>query len=368
MNKVPIKGFLDKVTSTRISGWAMSTDIPKEPLEVSLFIDGIKVMNLKAEKFRKGLKDNGVHPTGNCGYVFKIPKDKIIQKKCKVEVKAGKDQIDVSNSPWFFNPVEEKSDTLKVLIVGLAKSGTSILTYRVADGMKDHKLFFEPKGSKGLTDVFIHQKITSSPRIITKVLYQSKEQNNLAKIEKLYNKKIWIVRDPRDHLISTFFYRWRHEGQYDKKDFENCLNLVKQKENNPSKIPFMKLLEAAKYNLDVFTKQYYSVSKIINKLGKDWLVLHYEDFIDNKVDDLNTFLGFNVNTKASVDPKITRVERSKAYGNWRRWFTEDDVKLLKPLFDDKLVLLNYDEKDWNLEKTTSLPKSEGSSYMKKLIS
>ncbi len=97
------------------------------------------------------------------------------------------------------------------------------------------------------------------------------------------------------------------------------------------------------------------------------MIIKYEDFIDNKVTNLNSYLGFPVRIEASVPDKFERVTRSKSYDNWRRWFTTNDVTCFKPEMEESLQQLGYDADDWRLNGLDSLPAIEGSEYMKKYI-
>ena len=366
VEKPKFKGHLDLVSNQVVRGWVMST-ISDDPIMVDLYIDGKKLMSGLANKPRPRLKEKGLHTTGLCGFIFTLNEKVRLKAISTIEIKvAGDTTAKIGNSPWLFNPNLGQENGLKILVVGLAKSGTSILTYRIADGMGEHKLFFEPKANMGLVDVDIHKQITANPRMLSKSLFYPNVKNNLNNIGRLYDKKIWIVRDPRDHLISTFFYRWRHTGQYKKETFDACLELVKKKEAKPGSVSFMKILNTAQYDVAHFSKQYAKVAQVLSKVKLNWFVLSYEDFVDNKVEHLNTYLGIKVNTEAGVDPSLKRVERSKAYGNWRSWFTQDDVKALKPILNSKLKALGYDESDWNLDKKPKLSSKQGSEYMIKL--
>ena len=103
------------------------------------------------------------------------------------------------------------SKGIRVLIAGLAKSGTTILTYRVASCYDKPKVFFEPGKAKSLHDISIHREIINLPReiVITKSLFSPQHPSSANQIGDLYDKKIWIYRDPRDWIISRFFYQWR---------------------------------------------------------------------------------------------------------------------------------------------------------------
>ena len=55
-----------------------------------------------------------------------------------------------------------------------------------------------------------------------------------------------------------------------------------------------------------------------------------------------SYLGFSINSQVSVPDELRRVERTKTFENWRRWFTEDDVDTLKSDLSPYLHRLGYD--------------------------
>ncbi len=83
------KGNVDFIAHNRVSGWASYLYNSKSP-KVELFINGKKVAEVEAKNFRKDLKDKGIHPTGNCGFNFVLPKN-TITKKDEIAVKISDD-------------------------------------------------------------------------------------------------------------------------------------------------------------------------------------------------------------------------------------------------------------------------------------
>jgi hypothetical protein len=123
-------------------------------------------------------------------------------------------------------------------------------------------------------------------------------------------------------------------------------------------------------NLDQLQGWQQSWYKILNNAAPQIIshlhVLKYEDFIDKRLDGLSTYLGIKLDGDTEVAAQHQRVVRTRAYGNWRRWFTEQDVEFFKPIIADFLRTMGYNSDDWRLEKVTQLASSEGSDYMKKL--
>jgi len=251
-----------------------------------------------------------------------------------------------------------------VLVVGLNKSGTSILTYRIAAGLKTEKIYFEPKSNEGLNNLTIHKNFILSDHSVTKCLWNPYQFNRVYDIGKLYTKNIWIIRDPRDVLISSFFYYWYHGHNPDKMQFQKYIALVKKKESNPQSISWMEMTKGRNNPLHYLKTVYIPLINTINILEKlGWFILKYEDFISGKIDPLNKYLGFQVDKSAEVHKRVERVKRSEKHENWRDYFTDEDVKLLKSEFNPILSELHYNQLDWNLNYPYSLDPSLGSDYM-----
>ena len=82
----------------------------------------------------------------------------------------------------------------------------------------------------------------------------------------------------------------------------------------------------------------------VKSIGNNWFIFRYEDMIDKNFDALNEYLGFKIKDEAEI-PMITKkskVARKKAYGDWRIWYTEEDVELYKPVYLPYMELIGYD--------------------------
>lgn len=374
-----IVGFLDEVTSERIIGWAMSPT--KRPIKVKVCLNGKELLTVKAEAYRRDLVEANMHPTGKCGFDINLSQaGMLLPSHGMIQAFAGREQVELFNSPWFFyteaylNDVRHEigqisftEEAKKVLIIGLPKSGTSILTYRITAVLDQAVLHFEPFQALGLNHVNFHRQITRHPQVVTKSLYYPQYPNQLSLIAPFYNKRICIIRDPRDLLISTFFYSWNQTDNPPEERFETVLEQVEAKEHDPNGVSFYRLLETRpdvkKRVLDSLEK----LAEVTQELDQGWFILKYEDFVENKVAQLNQYLGLEIDTAVSVPTALNRVERSKKHGNWRRWFNSEDVALFKPELTPYLAKFGYETAFWDLEETTSLPAAEGSQYIKKIF-
>ena len=92
-----------------------------------------------------------------------------------------------------------------------------------------------------------------------------------------------------------------------------------------------------------------------------YFLLHHE------LEALNDFLRFNIDPKTEVYRLARQVNRSQTYGNWRNWFTEEDVSWMGPHLNPILKQLGYDPTDWKLNMPDSLNPKYGSEYMERMF-
>ena len=266
---------------------------------------------------------------------------------------------------------------MKVLVLGLPKSGTSILTYRIFDAVPGlwKRLYFEKGARRGAEDVEFHRKICFTLRAVVSknLIYPNPNTSwdSIFRSTRYYNRCVWIARDPRDIIISNYFYHWLRGHNSPDEMFNKALTLTRDKEQNPASTPFYRLVaetmssgEEALINWQQSTYGY--LTQQAGNINANCHVFHYEDMIEDRLDDLNDYLGFTVVNDVEIDNERKRIVRSKAYDNWRRWFTQEDVDFFKPVLSTYLDTMGYDADDWQLIEEDSLPAEEGSAYMTKL--
>ncbi len=353
-----VTGYIDKVNKSLITGWAFEVGTDN-PIVVKVYIDDVLISNDLANFHRPGILQKGLHSTGNCEFRAILPEN-LLKENSVVRVFAGENNEELNKSPWI-------NQSMRILIVGLAKSGTSILTYRIAEALAESKIFFEPNSAKGLNDVDLHTEICQNKKVVTKCLFPwHDKQDNFDKVSRLYDKKIWIIRDPRDNIISSYLYMWNTTFNAPEKKFQAALKMIREKENNPASIPFYKLFKTLSDPAKFVTGQYDAILSQVGKIQSDWHLLKYEDLVSENLDALNNYLGLKVNTNVDVPKDLNRVVRSKKAGNWREWFTEEDIIFYKPIIDKYLAFFDYDTDDWELAANPELPSKNGSEYMNKL--
>ena len=192
-----------------------------------------------------------------------------------------------------------------------------------------------------------------------------------------YDRKIWIARDPRDAAISRMLYRWHkgHKGQ--KNQYETHLDLVLKKEKDPASISFAELCRYSGHNgqprsiEDVVAEEqvrYDRMHAFVKGLEDNWFLFKYEDMISGNFESLNEYLGFAVkeNAEVPVSTGKAKVVRKKASGDWRQWYTEQDIELFKPAYRNYMELIGYDLNDWALNEIPVIEPEYSSIYIQNL--
>jgi len=262
---------------------------------------------------------------------------------------------------------------MKVLILGTGKTGTTAMVYKVAGGLPNCHAFSGGHPGKYIGDY---------ENAIYKHTYEERKGKSFAVFKEHlskehYDRKIWMARDPRDAAVSRMLYRWHRGTTGRKKQYKTHLDLVLKKEKDPRSLPFSEICRYTGHN--EFTRsvekvveeekhRYQQMHEFVKDLGDDWLLYTYEDMIAKNFDALNAYLGFEIQAEAGVPSSSgkAKVIRKKASGDWRHWFTEEDIELFKPAFLPYMELIGYDCKDWNLDPNPVIEPEYSSVYMQNL--
>ena len=262
---------------------------------------------------------------------------------------------------------------MRVFILGTGKSGTTALVYKLAGGLPNCQAFSGGRPGKYLGDyenaVYKHTYEESKGKSFDLYLDHLKEVH--------YDRKIWMARDPRDVAVSRMLYRWQKGNKGQKDQFLAHLNLVLKKENDPASVSFSEIYRYARFNdwplsLDEVLEEerfrYQRMHDFVNQLDDDWFFFTYENMVAKKFAELNEYLGFKVLDDAEV-PQSTgkaKVIRKKSTGDWRHWFLEEDISMLKPAYTPYMELIGYNCDDWRLAENPVIEPQYSSVYMKNL--
>src|SRR3990172_9528467 len=211
---------------------------------------------------------------------------------------------------------------MKIMLLGLGKSGTTALLYKIAAGLPDCRAFSGGKPGKYIGDY---------ANAVYKHTYEERKGKdfNLYKDhlkKEHYDHKIWIARDPRDAAVSKMLYRWHRGYIGSRKQYEAHLDLVRGKEQDPAAVPFYEICRYASYGEWPISKQevikeeqtrYLRMHDFVKSLGSEWFLFHYEDMVSNNFETLNEYLGFDVQADSQVPKTHDKVVRKKSFGDWR---------------------------------------------------
>ena len=248
------------------------------------------------------------------------------------------------------------------------------MVYKVAGGLPNCHAFSGGRPGKYVGDyenaVYKHTYEESKGKSFELYLNHLKEEH--------YDRKIWMARDPRDVAVSRMLYRWQKGNKGQKDQYLAHLNLVQRKENDPRSVSFSEIYRYARFNnwplsmKEVFQEEhvrYQRMHDFVKCLGDEWFFFTYENMVSKNFEALNEYLGFSVLADAEV-PQSTgkaKVIRKKSAGDWRHWFTEEDISLLTPAYTAYMALIGYDCDDWNLAENPVIEPEYSSVYMKNLV-
>lgn len=251
---------------------------------------------------------------------------------------------------------------MHILVVGMGKSGTTGLCFRIANAMESPHVLFEP--------VAIRDYDLAHDNIVTKILTNSMEKTAiLAKyLEQHFDKKVMIVRDPRDTVISWTLYRAGYHviWEWDAPRITEYLNLLRRKELNPQSVSMLSLLDGI-LTPDKLCDDFKSAVRFSRERGSAYFNVRYEDFVRDRLEGLEEYLGMELRCGSDVPKHLRRVIRTKASGQWRSWFTEEDISFFKPLLTPYMEGLGYWQCDWELHERPTVQRVHASAYVKRIM-
>lgn len=260
---------------------------------------------------------------------------------------------------------------MNILILGRAKTGTTILAKTLQANLEKHRLWFEPRSLAH----FFH---TGSVRVVTKMIYEhwdTRPHSRLAlinnELEMQFDKRIAIVRDPRDELVSRMFYMVRGailDRDVAPQNIARWINLIRAKEVAPQTISLAGMLAQmgqlldAHLNLEGGSAHEYLEFVSRNFAGEH--IVRYEQFIDGDRQALCDYLGFVLPVHPAHDELIERTLRSGGHGGWQAMFHESDLATYLAHHGPVLAALGYDA--CALTPSPQLNPLHGSAYVARL--
>lgn len=233
---------------------------------------------------------------------------------------------------------------MKCLILGQGKTGSSALFYSICEQIEGCNRVFEPNP--------ITQEHLTPENVVVKKLIEFVEDEDIALIDQ-FDKKIFLVRDPRDSLISRLLYLvWDRKFVYDDEKLNIFIEALVQKESDPDSISVVELYDIMDRLDDIHVIQ--AVQRLnektvnfLSERGDDFYLFTYEDFIQGNLSGIRDYLGLDIDQDVTVDSEVSRVTRKKSFGDWKNWFTQDDSEFIKREFADIMSINSYND-DWEV--------------------
>jgi hypothetical protein len=247
----------------------------------------------------------------------------------------------------------------RILITGVGKTGSTALFYAILKSLPPETLsLFEPD-SKNET---LPENI--KPPVLVKSFIPYCEHFNF------FEKKILLIRDPRDQLVSTLLYRpYNLINRASPEEYKNNLEriqlfqeMLKRKENNQADVSFLEMCEV----LQVIDDE--RIKSIIDyfKNHPEAFIFKYEDYIKRNLTTLENFLEIKIDRNPELPERRKRVTRSKSYGDWKNWLTPSDMEYFRPYFQEFLSLFAYPD-DWELNLKQKIDPALSSIFVENLV-
>lgn len=270
---------------------------------------------------------------------------------------------------------------MRTVLFGMPRSGTTYGFSLLAEALKAQGSVQEVFEPNRLESGHFHRldgmSWPDADGSLVKILYSSPEMHGwtgsvAAEAFAHYDRKIFLVRDPRDRWISGFFYRWFYVHQPDPEAFQAALARVRAKERDPNRIPFHRLHATDEVELQIHAQEQKrkldELAAFLDHLRSEgWFIWNYEDLVDRNWAEVEAYLGFSLKGNEALRGNFRHVARSQAHSDWRRWFTEEDVDFYRPVFGAYLAAQGYDAEDWRLDPQQTLDPKQGSAYMSGLF-
>lgn len=257
----------------------------------------------------------------------------------------------------------------RVLIVGSGKSGTTALHFRIKHAMRSDTVgVFEPQSMDA-----IRQKAGERAPVVAKMLLPAVD-SELDDLRHWFGHRVLIVRDPRDVIVSSLLYTTAYHFRWNEPDtrIADYVAVLREKEAAPASVSVLALFRLLWRDFDpqTFAKRIRHLDGALRALvenDRPFYVVTYEDMVSGRLHHLGRYLGLDLSTDNAVEPGYERVARTRRSGNWRHWFTDEDVMFFRPLFAPIMEYFGYDTADWRLAYPPVIEARHGSAYFARVV-
>lgn len=251
---------------------------------------------------------------------------------------------------------------MKTLIVGIARSGTSALYFKLKKALPESTwCLYEPAH-------FDPSDPGSSANVLAKIVIGRPGEFDYASFRQ-FDKKIMMVRDPRDNIVSRILYApcATEAFRTDEAKVAAFTDALLRKEADPRSISVVALS-------DLFRRlnglggasrptMLHDLALDFHRANDDFTVCTYEDLIAGVYAAIEDYLGIALpGGEADVTAQYEHVVRTKGANDWKNWFTADDVAYFRPRLAAFMRAYGYAD-DWTLAAEPHISPAHGSEFV-----
>jgi hypothetical protein len=251
-----------------------------------------------------------------------------------------------------------KRPTGTVVIAGCSRSGTTALFYTVKHAMpRDTLCLFEPLRFDATGAI--------TANVLVKILVRHDRAVDFASFDG-FGKKVLIIRDPRDNIVSRLLYEV-YNACCDDATVDAFVQLLRRKEAEPHSVSLLQIIDLADRitGRDLRARSVATADLVLDfqRSHADYFVYRYEDFVRADTASLEQYLELALASGPLVVPAdLSRVARTRTSGDWRNWLTPADVEFFRPRFASFMRHNDYAD-DWTLAERPSIPPEHASHYV-----
>lgn len=237
----------------------------------------------------------------------------------------------------------------RYLVVGLAKTGTTVISKTVQNSVGIANYYLEPK-----TISFFESFAQSTDDGVVKILFDHwNDRRRLLnaimhnELATKFDANIFITRDPRAELISRLNYvafPFFEVGAADPGAAEEWIALFQRKETDPD-FSLRELIDALRDRFGVRIADYSATvsrqyASYVGGLAQERKTLiRYEDFLSSNLEGhplRHLFIG-----NRDVGPELQRTRRSGDTDDWKAFVTPSDLDWLNHKLSASIQALGY---------------------------
>jgi hypothetical protein len=266
---------------------------------------------------------------------------------------------------------------MKILIVGLPRSGTTALYFKVRQALPEMTwCLYEPPR-------FDPSDPSAAAGVLAKVLISGTGDFDYASFGD-FDKAILVVRDPRDHLVSRLLYRACSDAKFRRDDAKvaGFVAAIRDKEADPRSTSILDLLDrynnlsgenrtALRAGANTRPRSWaigsYAMALDFHRRHAGLMTYKYEELIAGNLLPIERVLGIPMpGGEALVADAYEHVTRTKGANDWKNWFTETDVAFFRQYLAGYMLAYGYPD-DWTLANEPRIRPEHGSEFVRRSV-